>query len=264
MVVFNIRQTGNELLKILERELRPKNIVRLTVDVLIPEVIRGDKQGLCKSILSICKYLDNSVLDLLVDIEFLRLARYSESIILNIDVKGSAPGSLAMPTLHALDTLVSRLPYNTTYSNSAKSVRFVFRMTFQCAPEHSPFGQFVNKHILLAEDNEVSALVLISFLEEWGFIVRRVANGHAAVAEAMEHRFDMIFMDIHMPGISGYEAIREIRGFNSTVPIIAVSTSSIKDEAQAKEAGATSIITKPVSSEDLRQTLARHLIRKMP
>jgi CheY-like chemotaxis protein len=118
---------------------------------------------------------------------------------------------------------------------------------------------FANKSILLAEDNDLNALVFVSFIEEWGCQITKAANGLEAVATAGSADFDLILMDIHMPEMSGNEAIWRIRQFNKNIPIIALTASSLKrDITSSLEAGANDFLLKPVSSHQLKKMLVKY------
>jgi CheY-like chemotaxis protein len=265
MVEFNIKETGNDLLRILEKELGSRNTCQLTVDVLIPEILKGDKRGLCNSVVLICQYLNRNALGLVVDIELLRGGQSGSSVKLNIDVKGlSLEGELIQsPNTFReedIEVLHARLPYKTIFHRSELYVRFSFSMVFQCTETSiQAFYPFENKKVLLVEDDDVSALVFISFLEEWGCIVEKVSNGILGVQAAKATSYDIILMDLYMREMSGDEAIKKIREFDQKVPIVALTSSATeKNVFNAYEAGANDIIVKPVSSAELHQIFTRY------
>src|SRR6187551_1960421 len=88
MVLFNIKETGSELLRFLEKELQPRGEYRLTRDVLIPDVLKGDREGLCTSILMICEYLNQRLQDYSVNIELSKKSHPGESFLVKVDIKG--------------------------------------------------------------------------------------------------------------------------------------------------------------------------------
>jgi CheY-like chemotaxis protein len=264
MVEFNIKEAGNELLKTLEDELLAKKSCRLTIDVLIPENLFGDKNGLCNSIILISKFLDRNIAQLIIDIELLLLAKHQESILLNIEVKGSnsalkISGSRVLKQA-GVEKLLMSLPYPTSYVKKDLRVHFNFKMTFQYLRDRRDSADLFNdRSILLAEDNDISALIFITFLEEWGCIVTRVKNGQLAIDEAKKKPFDLILVDIHMRGISGNESIQKIREFDPHVPVIGITTASTIHGEAAMNAGANNIITKPVDADKLRKILRQYL-----
>lgn len=116
------------------------------------------------------------------------------------------------------------------------------------------------KKVLVAEDDEINAMVFELFIEELGGVVYRAIDGNQAAMLTNEHQPDLIFMDVHMPYFSGVEAIKLIRSKNVTIPIISLSASTrLHEKQQSLEAGATSFLTKPVKREAIHQVLLQYL-----
>lgn len=116
------------------------------------------------------------------------------------------------------------------------------------------------KSVLVVEDNEVNAIVARSFLEKMGHEVTTVATGEQAVAEAARQSFDVVLMDISLPGIDGLEATQRIRRLSdpdrSQVPIVAMSAHVFQNEiAQHLDAGMDAFVGKPISPERLADVL---------
>lgn len=114
--------------------------------------------------------------------------------------------------------------------------------------------------ILLVEDNEINQLVAQASLEQFGIEVVIAENGLIAVEKVKAEEFDMIFMDLQMPIMGGFEASREIRKFNQNIPIIALSAAVMEqDKEQTKEAGMNEHVAKPFEIETLKAVLMRYL-----
>jgi CheY-like chemotaxis protein/HPt (histidine-containing phosphotransfer) domain-containing protein len=115
--------------------------------------------------------------------------------------------------------------------------------------------------ILLAEDNAVNREVALGLLKRHGHSVTVVTDGGQAVATARAGGFDVILMDVHMPGMDGTEASRIIRSFPAPagrVPIVALSASVLKDEIDiCFEAGMDEFLAKPLDPAALARVLAR-------
>lgn len=116
--------------------------------------------------------------------------------------------------------------------------------------------------ILAVEDNPVGLLVLRYALERQAVPVDTAADGHAAVDAAGKRRYDLILMDLQMPGMDGFEtaaAIRKLPGYG-TVPIIAL-TANFSDEIRRRcqERGMQGFISKPVEPARLWETISRCL-----
>lgn len=108
--------------------------------------------------------------------------------------------------------------------------------------------------ILIAEDNEVNRKLLRDILRYHGYDVIEAVNGVEAVEMAKEHMPDLILMDIQMPVMNGYEAIKTLRKDPVTkkIRIIAVTSFVMKgDKEKALEAGADEYICKPIDTREL-------------
>lgn len=121
---------------------------------------------------------------------------------------------------------------------------------------------------LLAEDNDVNALVATKLLERAGMVVIRVRNGAEAVAAARSAPFDIVFMDILMPVMDGVEATRAIRSERlgpepatlRRLPIIAVTANAYPEDRQRYlAAGMDDYVCKPFEASDLEAMLDRWL-----
>ena len=116
--------------------------------------------------------------------------------------------------------------------------------------------------VLVAEDNLVNQEVAVGLLRRCGHEVDVVGDGRAAVEAVRAGTYDVVLMDLHMPGIDGIEATREIRrlpGGKGAVPIIALSASSLRDSAErALAAGMNAHLIKPIDPVALAAALAHH------
>jgi signal transduction histidine kinase/CheY-like chemotaxis protein len=116
--------------------------------------------------------------------------------------------------------------------------------------------------ILLAEDNTVNALLARELLRRRGHSVEAVATGEAAVAACAVRCFDVVIMDVHMPGLDGIEATLRIRRAEAErgadpVPIFALTADALETGRRAcLEAGMDGFLTKPVDPADLDAMLA--------
>ncbi|NBF40590.1 MAG: response regulator [Spirochaetes bacterium] len=109
--------------------------------------------------------------------------------------------------------------------------------------------------ILVAEDNAINRMYLEKFLEGEGHEVRTAADGNAVLQATGQAEFDVILMDIQMPGVDGVEAARRIRR-TSDIPIIALTAYAREEEVQSfLDAGMNAVVTKPVREAELRRTL---------
>lgn len=114
--------------------------------------------------------------------------------------------------------------------------------------------------ILLVEDNEINQLVAQSQLEKLGLDVLLASDGQQAVELAQQQAFDLIFMDIQMPVLDGYQATLMIRQFDQATPIIALTAAAmIEDKQKALAVGMQGHIAKPLTPGLLKATVARFI-----
>jgi CheY-like chemotaxis protein len=112
--------------------------------------------------------------------------------------------------------------------------------------------------ILIADDNEVSARILNDYLEADGFRVLVAHDGADAIQKTREFHPNLILMDIQMPGMDGFEAIRRIRADEAfkDIPILAVTALAMPgDRERSLEVGANGYISKPVVLRHLLETI---------
>ena len=129
-------------------------------------------------------------------------------------------------------------------------------------------GQNARLRILVAEDNPVNQRVIRGLLEHAGHEAYLAHDGEEALAmlESAEQTYHLAIIDMHMPQLSGPEVVQRWRFMeNGHLPIIML-TADARAEAQAacEEAGADSFLTKPVSSRDLMDAIARLVARQAP
>ncbi|WP_169306910.1 response regulator [Pedobacter polaris] len=110
-----------------------------------------------------------------------------------------------------------------------------------------------NQSILIAEDDDINFMLLQRILQLKNYKILRAVNGKEAVeiCEANKN-IDLIFMDIKMPIMDGFEAFRLIRAFNQHIPIIAnTAYSSIEDKEKINKAGFTNYVSKPLNKDQI-------------
>ena len=126
-------------------------------------------------------------------------------------------------------------------------------------------GVFEGMHVLAAEDNESNAEIITELLKTEGITCDIAENGKEAVerfTKAEPGYYDMIFMDIQMPVMDGYEATRCIRESGhpdaKTVPIVAMTAYAFEEDVRrALEAGMNAHTAKPVNMEKLKELMLR-------
>jgi CheY-like chemotaxis protein/HPt (histidine-containing phosphotransfer) domain-containing protein len=145
-------------------------------------------------------------------------------------------------------------------------------------PVKAPEAALVTRHtlsedrrrkarILLAEDNPTNQQVALRILEKMGFRSDAVANGQEAIQALKMAPYDIVFMDVQMPVMDGFEATRQIRDPQSAVrnhqiPVIAMTAHAMKgDRERCLEAGTDDYVPKPISPQALALALEKWLDR---
>lgn len=110
--------------------------------------------------------------------------------------------------------------------------------------------------ILIVEDNKINQMITKKILNKMGLYCDVVDNGEAAVEQVKNETYNVVLMDIHMPGISGLEATKIIRSFDKDLTIFALTAVTLEDKMQEfGEAGFNDIISKPFKQEDFEKKL---------
>lgn len=159
-------------------------------------------------------------------------------------------------------------------SQPALGSAFTFSLPFTLKPEpeaqtadevaataEDKLGELGKLRILLAEDNEINQLLITTVLYDWNLETDAVMNGLEALNLFAQQEYDLILMDMQMPEMDGYDAIKEIRqleGAKAQVPIIALTAHATTGEVEkCLAAGADAYVSKPFDPDLLYQTIYR-------
>ena len=144
-------------------------------------------------------------------------------------------------------------------SEQGKGSTFYFELKMKCKDliiEELPYEEakvdysFDDLHLLIVEDNKINQVITRKMLSKKEITSDIASDGTQAIEMAKANRYDGILMDIHMPGISGVEATREIRKFDTEIPIIALTAISLDDSLEEfYAAGCNDVVTKPFKPE---------------
>lgn len=122
-----------------------------------------------------------------------------------------------------------------------------------------------NINILVVDDNEINLRLVEIILHKHKARVTTVRSGLQAIEQASMNSFDMIFMDLHMPGLDGYETTKKIRENSSDkqAVIIALTANAMpQEEEQAMQSGMNGIIIKPASESVLRKVIKQWVLKE--
>jgi PAS domain S-box-containing protein len=151
-----------------------------------------------------------------------------------------------------------RLPLSATQAPTARP------MSDLIDPQDAKQPPLPALSVLLVEDNEVNRMVTRTLLERDGHQVTEAHDGFQGIEMARQFPYDVIFMDISMPGMDGVSATREIRTHPhlANVPIIATTAHAMPNEVRSfEQAGMSGVLTKPVMAQALDQALRAALDR---
>jgi len=158
-------------------------------------------------------------------------------------------------------------------SIEGKGTTFSFNVTFDkvssnalVAMASQDNASFIGKTILVVDDNDINILIANRILSKMGFVVEFANNGHEAIQKVVDKQYDLVFMDIKMPGIDGYETtniIRELDGdYFKTVPIIALTASTLQDEhVKFKASGMNGHVLKPFKPEEIKEAIYQQFLK---
>lgn len=127
--------------------------------------------------------------------------------------------------------------------------------------------EYEGLHVLLAEDNDINAGIVMEFFSDEGIVVTRAKDGEECInilTYSEAGNFDVILMDIQMPNVNGYEATKRIRELDdeklSGIPIIALTANAFKEDVdKAMEAGMDGHIAKPIDMTKMKEVLHKVL-----
>lgn len=123
--------------------------------------------------------------------------------------------------------------------------------------------KFISKDILLVEDYPTNRMIARNHLESIGLNVFEAVDGNEAIKICKKKKFDLILMDIQMPGLNGFESTEQIREqscINKSTPIYAITANGQKSvETKSKEVGMDGIIHKPIRKKEFLETISNLL-----
>ncbi len=146
------------------------------------------------------------------------------------------------------ESLIERLDALRDVRNTPQAAREDERIASETAQD---------KVVLLVEDNPVNALLAQILLQREGCRVERAASGEEAITMQTTRAFDLIFMDLGLPGLDGIGTTRALRAAGCTTPVIALTANAYEEDRRAcMTAGMNDFLTKPIELAALRARLA--------
>jgi signal transduction histidine kinase/CheY-like chemotaxis protein len=152
-------------------------------------------------------------------------------------------------------------------SESGKGSAFSFELLFEKGQKSEtiiiPKTTIVEgnkKVVLLVEDNKINQMITQKMLENKGISCVILDSGEDAIENARTNSYDLILMDVHLPGMSGTDATTVIRSFDSTTPIIALTAISLNENKETLLSfGMNEVITKPFEPDYFYEVIFSYL-----
>ncbi|QJX46380.1 PAS domain S-box protein [Hymenobacter taeanensis] len=166
----------------------------------------------------------------------------------------------------------------TAESHLHKGSTFRFTLPFEVATDQEPiqaeepitnYQMLGRRHILLAEDNAVNQMLVRTMLEGWGLEVDVASSGPEALAKFWRRPYDVVLMDIQMPGLDGVATTRRLRehpdAARAATPVVALTAHAMQGEAERYlQAGLDAYLSKPFKEHDLFRTISGLLSGAVP
>ncbi len=153
-------------------------------------------------------------------------------------------------------------------SDLGKGASFYFTLTFnkdnnmqqqlEQPDAYVPQVDIRGVRVLVVEDNEINITILERFLQKWGIRIMEAANGVQALELLKFHTFDLILMDLEMPEMNGYDAVKIIRQTDTNIPIIAFTATLLDNmDFLITNDGFDDYILKPFRPADLKKKIEK-------
>lgn len=153
-------------------------------------------------------------------------------------------------------------------STEGKGTTFSFTINLEKAQgqttENTKKVLFEGKRVLVVDDNEINILIAKRILTTWGLQIDFVADGYKAIEAITSQKYDLVLMDIQMPGITGFETTTIIRGmeeeYYKNLPIVALTASTLDNEkSKFKESGMNGHVLKPFNPSEIKKVISNFL-----
>ena len=288
-ISFHLKKRINDVLIALKKSANDKQTtLRVDYDDSIPESLSGDPVKLSQVLINLIgnsvKFTQNGE----VVIRVRKIDQYNNSIKLNFEIQDNgvgiskkkqksifetfSQGSLQINrkfggtglglsiVKNLLELMNSKIQLESKLGEGSK---FWFNLDLDISDEKVSqqtktdkkkvidLQYLVGKNVLVVEDDKINQMITKKILEKNKMVCQVADNGTDAVALVKENDFDIVLMDIHMPGISGIEATQKIRGFNKELPVIALTAVTIDENLdEFFRVGFNEIIPKPFKPEE--------------
>ena len=298
---FNLKKRMNDVLIALKKSADDKkNKLQLEFDKNIPDKLVGDPLKLSQVLINLIgnslKFTQNGE----VTVRVQNIEQKTNKVLLHFEIEDNGVGISRKKQKSIFETFSQgSLQINRKFggtglglsivknllelmnskinleSQLGKGSKFWFNLTLSVSDEfqdeNNPentvydvdYAALENKSVLVVEDNKINQMITKKILEKNHMKCMVADNGMDAIKIIKENEFDVILMDIHMPGISGIEATQKIREFNKQLPIIALTAVTVDENLDDfYRAGFNDIIPKPFKTEEFFEKIYRVIKNK--
>ena len=276
--------------------MQHKNEINVAIHKEVPLLLKGNSVRLSQILMNLignaCKFTEKGQIDIIVEL----LESIDEVAKLKFIIKDTGPGIEKTKLNQVFNEFAQIDSSSSTYqgtglglaivkklieqangtikveSELGKGSAFTFNIDMlisntpveQVLPPILDVKQLENKKVLIVEDNRINQTVTKRILESLGVICFIAKDGEEAVSVVKQSTFDLILMDINMPVKNGVEATEEIRAFNTTIPIIALTAVDIEEQKnQIFDCGMNDIILKPYDIDRFKKTIISNINLKL-
>lgn len=296
-IPFSLKTLASDVINSLQMNVVARNNkLELICDENIPDYVKGDKTRLYQVLMNLLGNAIKFTHDGEIVLKVKMLAETKEHVSVYFEIKDTGIGIAAEKLDYIFQPFIqARTDISRKYggtglgltitkkmlelygadiqveSEEEKGTKFFFNISFEKAKDYIPQvkvftepNKFNDKRILVVDDNEINALIAKRIFGKWGLNLDFAVTGEEALVKVRDQVYDLIFMDIKMPGIDGFEAstlIRAMEGdYYKKVPILALTASTLHDEHNKfAESGMNGHILKPFKPEDMRNVLSEYL-----
>ncbi|ANH83867.1 hybrid sensor histidine kinase/response regulator [Niabella ginsenosidivorans] len=296
---FEIRHTFSDIKAIYSRQCIEKGLdFIVAIDEEVPRFLLGDEARLIQVMVNLVgnaiKFTDKGF----VHIEVAVVNKENEAVLLQFVVRDTGIGMTENETAAVFDrfqqsdgsitrkyggtglglSIVKDLVHLMNgaievYSREQQGSSFTLQLPFKITtkgkePVEEPFSDNIVHQrglpagkVLIVEDNELNRLLLQQLLKGWCIRFDTVSNGTEAITCLKTEKFDLVLMDIQMPGMDGYTATGIIRNeLKNELPVIAMTADALPGQRErCIEAGMNDYIAKPIREQELKKIVFHYL-----
>lgn len=294
---FNLRELSKKIASSFEyMRLQNNNNIHIHISETIPQLIRGNSVRLSQVLMNLignaCKFTENGdiyiiaeptkITDSVAAIKFYIkdtgigipyekqesvFEEFSQADSIDYKYQGTGLGLPIVKKLLALSNSSISVE-----SELGKGSMFSFTLLFEVMHQQVEIKKeqsimdtslLVGKRVLIVEDNRINQTVTKKILEKSHITCTIAENGQEAINAVKTNSYDLILMDINMPLKNGMEATKEIRHFNSTIPIVALTAVEVEEmRYKIYDSGMNDIIVKPYDVSKFIQTIYKNILEK--